>query len=714
MNAVVYLLCGLVVWVLRPHSPLARSFLVFGVVWSTFFLTAMDLYGPGTFTRLHTLAEALTGAAVFQFALLFPQPHGWARWRFIGYLPAAALAIAYARFFHDPARFSAVVMVNMLYLGAAGVFLGFRLIDSYRSTTSQLARQRVRIMALGTLFGLALPGAVLAATAAAWGSVEMNFVVFSTPLFVAATAYAIVKHDLFEIDAMVKRGAYYLVLTGAVGTAYVLAVVVFNAFLPHWVTASAAFPIVFTLAVLLVFNPLRGRLQAFVDSVFFRTRYNSAQLLATLAGELSSAITPARISDLVVDTVQRAIPNTGTRLFVQGADHDLSDARGNRTVAPPLHRALAAMRVVTAFDPLELYSSERDLASIRVALEENGAEIAIPVELEGQLVGALTAGTKRSGLFYTAGDSEFLRAVSHQAAIALANASKYDELVRLNASLEERVRDRTAQLEKANRDLAETYRELQAAEVHLVHSEKMAALGRLVAGVAHEINNPVSFISTSVAPLKRRLDRASTLSPPEVAKVLAEAHEVVDLIGRGAERTAAIVRDLRSFSRLGETERKPVDLTEGIEVSLRLLAGRLRDKVTVHRQFADLPLVECDPGQINQVFMNILANACDAAPSGGNIWVTTKLEEDFVVVTVRDDGPGISPDLQRRIFDPFFTTKDVGHGTGLGLAIAQSVVSAHDGRLEVASTVGKGATFTVTLPVTAPALAVAKSAGSGS
>jgi signal transduction histidine kinase len=112
--------------------------------------------------------------------------------------------------------------------------------------------------------------------------------------------------------------------------------------------------------------------------------------------------------------------------------------------------------------------------------------------------------------------------------------------------------------------------------------------------------------------------------------------------------------------------------------------------------------------------MNILANACDAAPSGGTIWVTTKLEEDFVVVTVRDDGPGISPDLQRRIFDPFFTTKDVGHGTGLGLAIAQSVVSAHDGRLEVASTVGKGATFTVTLPVTAPALAVAKSAGSGS
>src|SRR5688572_16231481 len=291
MNAAVYLTSALVVWILRPHSPLARAFLAFGVVWAAFFLTAMDIYGPGTLTHVHTVTEALTGAAVLQMAMLFPQPHRWAHWRFAGYLPALALVVAYEAFFDDPRAFSAVVMLSMLYLGGAGVFLGLRLLASYWSTTSPLARQRVRIVALGTIFGLGLPGAVLALSAAAWGEVEMNFVVYTTFLFAASIAYAIVKHDLFELDAMVKRGAYYLVLTGAVGAAYVAAVVVFNAFLPNRVTSSSSFPVVFTLAVLLVFDPLRSRLQAFVDRVFFRTRYDGPRMLAHLGAALSAALT---------------------------------------------------------------------------------------------------------------------------------------------------------------------------------------------------------------------------------------------------------------------------------------------------------------------------------------------------------------------------------------------------------------------------------------
>ncbi len=697
LNSVVYLSCGLMVWVLRPYSALARAFLAFGVVWAGFFLTAMDLYGPATFSRLHFVTEAFAPAAFLQIVALFPQPHPLQRWRFVGYVPAVAMALAYEWFLQEPAIFSTILMVDMLYLGLGGVLLGLRLVGEYWYGTSQLARQRVRVMALGTLLGFGVPGIVLVVSAVVWGQVSMNIATFFPFLFALALAYAIVKHDLLEIDAMVKRGAYYLLLTGAVGAGYMGAVVLFNAVLrENAFTGSGAFPVLFTLVVLLVFNPLRSRLQGFVDRVFFRTRYDSAQVLAGLGERLASALARDRIAALVCEAVATAIPNTATRLFVAGDEGRLTAIGGDRALPAILTASLAAGRVVTAFDPPEVHPDEATYEATRAALAGLGAEIVVPLSSGTELRGALTAGPKRSGLFYTAGDAGFLRAVAHQAAIALANAESYQALIALNESLEERVRERTAQLEAA-------YQELKTAETQLVQSEKMASLGRLVAGVAHEINNPVSFIATSIAPLKRRLERIAAASPEDAARLLADAREIIDIMARGAERTTAIVRDLRSFSRLGEAVRKPTDLREGLEVTLRLLESRTRDRVTVHRAYEPLPLVECDPGQMNQVFMNVLANACDAAPPGGNVWVGTAVRDGEACVTVRDDGPGIPADRLGRIFEPFFTTKDVGSGTGLGLAIAHGIVAAHGGRIEVESVPGAGATFRVVLPAAASA-----------
>src|SRR5439155_364420 len=158
--------------------------------------------------------------------------------------------------------------------------------------------------------------------------------------------------------------------------------------------------------------------------------------------------------------------------------------------------------------------------------------VALPLRLRGELVGILTAGAKRTGLFYTAGDAEFLRALAQQAAIALENARTYEALALLNARLEDRVHERTAQLEETNRELTQAYGELKSAETRLVHSEKMASLGRLVAGVAHEINNPVSFISNSVAPLTRRLQQAAASAPPHTRGALREAEELAGIMAR--------------------------------------------------------------------------------------------------------------------------------------------------------------------------------------
>src|SRR5437667_453557 len=202
--------------------------------------------------------------------------------------------------------------------------------------TSQLARPRVRVLTLGTLFGIGLPGFLLMISAAVWGQVAMNVAAFTPFLFALSLAYAIVKHDLFEIDAMVKRGAYYLVLTGAVGTAYVVAVVLLNLVLSgNAVTASPAFPVFFTLVVLLVFNPLRTRLQAFVDRVFFRTAYDGARELAAVGRQLASTLQRERIVALVCDAVNHAIPNGPTRLFVREPDGRLTQ-NGGRGVPPAL------------------------------------------------------------------------------------------------------------------------------------------------------------------------------------------------------------------------------------------------------------------------------------------------------------------------------------------------------------------------------------------
>jgi len=234
-----------------------------------------------------------------------------------------------------------------------------------------------------------------------------------------------------------------------------------------------------------------------------------------------------------------------------------------------------------------------------------------------------------------------------------------------------------------------------------------------VAGVAHEINNPVSFIATSVAPLRQRLAAAAADAPPELGRLIGEADEIVGVMARGAERTAAIVKDLRSFSRLGEARRRLVDVHEGLAVTLRLLESRWRERIVIHRDYGSLPLVECDPAQVNQALMNLVANACDAISGSGNIWITTRAEPDTVTIAIRDDGAGMAPEVVQRIFDPFFTTKDVGSGMGLGLAISHGVVSAHGGRIEVASAPGRGSTFRVVLPVTAAAVSL-DSAASGS
>lgn len=282
---------------------------------------------------------------------------------------------------------------------------------------------------------------------------------------------------------------------------------------------------------------------------------------------------------------------------------------------------------------------------------------------------------------------------------------------------------RVAELEKTRMlgEVQTAYEELRRREAQLVHSEKMASLGQLVAGVAHELNNPVGILNSHlehfldflgvVRQMFQYYDQLLELDTTkqqlaerkkkevELPFILDTMEKLVHGCRCGALRTKEIVDNLRTFSRMDEAAFKEADIHENLEITLALLGNQIQDRISIHRDYGDIPLLECNIGQLNQVFMNLILNACQAIPTRGDIWIRTRVIDEALTVSIRDNGPGIPQSQLSRIFDPFFTTKEPGQGTGLGLAIAFGVVQEHKGRIDVQSQVGKGSTFTVKIPI---------------
>ena len=253
-------------------------------------------------------------------------------------------------------------------------------------------------------------------------------------------------------------------------------------------------------------------------------------------------------------------------------------------------------------------------------------------------------------------------------------------------------------LERANRDLADANRQITEAQAKLVQAAKMASLGELVAGIAHEINNPLAFILAHQGTVERLLNELPDAAPEAATRALDKARQRIGSMRMGLTRIQDLVLNLRKFSRLDEGERALVNVPEAIETVLALIQHKLGDRIAVERTFAGRPEIHCTPALLNQVVMNILGNAADAMPAGGTVRIVTQSNPELDEIRISDTGPGIPEDLREKIFEPFFTTKPVGSGTGLGLAIAYSVVQAHSGSLTVEAAPDGGACFVIGIP----------------
>lgn len=277
--------------------------------------------------------------------------------------------------------------------------------------------------------------------------------------------------------------------------------------------------------------------------------------------------------------------------------------------------------------------------------------------------------------------------------------------------------------------LRETNRKLEETHHQLLQSEKMASIGQLAAGVAHELNNPIGFVQSNLGSLAAyvddllRIDNAfseielaygSSLSEAfarvralkegcDHAFLIADLRQLINESREGLDRVRKIVQDLKDFTRVGDTSWQWADLHKGLDSTLNIVWNEVKYKAKVERQYGELPEIRCIPSQLNQVFMNLLANAAQAIDKRGHIIIRTGRDGARVWAEVQDDGRGIEPENRKRIFEPFFTTKPVGQGTGLGLSLSWSIVQRHHGTIEVRSAPGQGTTFRVTLPIDAPA-----------
>jgi len=472
------------------------------------------------------------------------------------------------------------------------------------------------------------------------------------------------------------------------------------------------FPLLFACAATAIcFPPLKNSLQRWMNRVLFRPPYDPEKVLEETSSFLASTLARDDMLTYVWNTISSTLGVSLGAIFLQTTDKKHYLVAFSSSPLPPL--LFVAPSLIQEIRRRGRIFSVRDLAKTSGSpgvherqknlstMNAIGAQLIVPLILKGEVLGFITLGPKETGASFSAGDIDLLHSIANQSALSIANALAYQEIHDLNAELQGSL----LQLEKA-------YGDLQLSQEHLARSERLADLGRLTAGIAHEMNTP---LGASLASCKVMLDLISeykkSIDDPEVSaadhhEIALEMENLVHNTQRWTERTVAYIRSLKRQTRnLRQHEEKEFSILQSIEDTKLLLSHRLRSShctVTVSCTAA-IPVLHGDPGKFEQMLTNLIENAIDAyqdaAKLGGEIYIAVTENAEGIELRVRDHGCGIPQEHLDKIFEDLFTTKPLGEGTGLGLPISRDIVTKFfQGAIQVESTMGQGTTFTLRFP----------------
>jgi PAS domain S-box-containing protein len=795
------LVVGTVVMLRRPPDRAALHFyaicLLFFLMYSTSYTGKLNL---ADWTLLWTdhLAILFLPVVFLHFCLSFPERRLRATRAWLipaAYLPALVLA-------------GAAVASQVLFLATGGPLLwqiwaaldrikplyfallfglSFAiLLDSYRKTRSLQARRQMKWLVWGTGAGV-LPFFAFYAIPFALGrepKLAMELAAYiALALIPLALAYAVVKHRLMDVELVFKHSLTYILATAAIVGISLLAVALLETFSADDEPHGAIIAVLCTLVVVLLFSPVKTRIQDVMDRLIYRERYGSRRALLRLSQELNADLDLRRLTERVLEGIQAALGVADAAVFLREENGDFVAFRSKGGV-PELSRLPkdgGLLKQLAAGGPINAEAAPEPWPEVATW----SLVYYFPCRVRGETIAVVGVGRKDGLDPLNSEELDLVQAIAGQAATAFMNgrlyrslqekAEAFERLTEYNENILESmdsgilVLDLDAKVVRWNRALESLYGKrrdevmgrpldeifpesfLEALrgslvlgqheeianiyklhlptadgrslmvnvsvapfqidsgercgsilivddmtarvrlEEQLQHSEKMASIGLLAAGIAHEVNTPLTGISSYAQMLRKQL-------PADDAKA-----ELLEKIEKQTFRASKIVNNLLNFSRSGGADVEAVDVNKVILDVLSLVEHQLqRAHVKVRQELASgIPRARGNENRLQQVFFNLILNAKDAMPRGGWLTLKTHAEEETVVIEVKDTGHGIKKEHIKRIYDPFFTTKGIGRGTGLGLSVSYGILQEHGGAIFVDSVPGKGTTFQVTLPAMA-------------
>jgi len=518
-------------------------------------------------------------------------------------------------------------------------------------------------------------------------------------------AIGLFKHDLLDMGILIKKSLLYSVLTALLTCIYALIIMVANRlFKGYDFSDSIYFPILFVILIILVFGPLKTKVQELIDTIFFKGKYDYQKTIKNVSSMITSVLDIHEIAKRLMDTVVNAMLIDNCGLFLRNktnSDFINFATRGkylnqihsiSLTDSSPLVKFMKEHRQPVIKKNLIERTKQSEIEEVLSDMNMVYAEIALPLIFENTLNGFIILGEKLSGDLFSSEDLDLLETLASQSSLAIENAQSYKVIDDLNKNLEKKVEERT-------RALKDALYEKERTQEQLIQSESLAAIGQLVAGTAHELNNPLASATSLLQSTLEDLSQWDNNSPPDVDLI-----DDLQFANKELGRAKSIVSSLLGLSRQTQTFSEAVNINSVLNDALRVLHNQYKhlDISIVQNYAEDLPEIQGNFANLGQVAINIIQNAIQSViDKKGTINLTTRFDKDTkqVVFECSDNGPGIPESIRQDIFKPFFTTKEVGKGTGLGLYICHEIIQRHGGTITVEKPDGEGTKFIVTLPV---------------